>query len=471
MNDFDYDVFEDAEELSPMYDESYSSANLWYDDEDAEEVVSVGELWEMCIEPTMRDGFVHIGKLLMWCFLFRASTQLVQVPPLVCHAVSAGSGLLILHHFFKFTMSYIIGFMVVAYIILLLISHLLKKYRGPIMGTICIVFLVICELFFVKRADWHKIRGAQMLVAMKVISVAFDTDIGTLQSLPSLVEFSGYVLCVGTCVFGPWVPYRDYIAIYNKPLWNYQWVWRIVSSIILALLFLSISTCWMQWLIPDESWRWWVAYRDALSFRSSHYFVSFLSEASAVTSGFGHHDITLWTLTVARPQYIEMPRSLVQVVVFWNMPMHHWLKTYIFRTTKSFGSFPAILSTYAVSSLLHGLNFQLAAVLLSLGAYTYTEYVLRQKLASVFGACIQVRPCRKDCSHRSKDKQFLVVLANIGFGILAMFHLSYLGVMFDVSSKLQDEGYNYMHTISKWSTLNYASHWVALFTYIFYLLV
>ena len=143
----------------------------------------------------------------------------------------------------------------------------------------------------------------------------------------------------------------------------------------------------------------------------------------------------------------------------------------MFRTTKPLGSFAAILSTYAVSSLLHGLNFQLAAVLLSLGAYTYVEYVLRQKLATVFGACIQVRPCRRDCSHRNKERRLTVVLGNMGLGLVAMFHLSYLGVMFDMSSKIQEEGYNYAHTLAKWSVLSYASHWVALGTYIFYLLV
>jgi porcupine-like protein len=75
-----------------------------------------------------------------------------------------------------------------------------------------------------------------------------------------------------------------------------------------------------------HSYRWWIAYRDAVSFRSSHYFVCFLSEASAIMSGFGHHEDEPWSLSVARPQFIEIPRSLVQVVVYWNMPMHNWLK-------------------------------------------------------------------------------------------------------------------------------------------------
>jgi O-palmitoleoyl transferase len=91
----------------------------------------------------------------------------------------------------------------------------------------------------------------------------------------------------------------------------------------------------------------------------------------------------------------------------------------------------AIIATYAVSSLLHGLNLQLAAVLLSLGLYTYVEFMLRQKLASIFNACILSRPCRPNCPHAHKETKLIVLVANIGFGLLTFFHLIYLGVMFD----------------------------------------
>lgn len=72
--------------------------------------------------------------------------------------------------------------------------------------------------------------------------------------------------------------------------------------------------------------RWWTAYRDAVSFRSSHYFVSFASEASAIMSGYGLQEDLTWNLPVSRPHHIEIPRSLVQVVVYWSMPMHTFLK-------------------------------------------------------------------------------------------------------------------------------------------------
>jgi hypothetical protein len=32
--------------------------------------------------------------------------------------------------------------------------------------------------------------------------------------------------------------------------------------------FYGGSTCWNPWLIPDSGWKWWLAYRDAMSFRN-----------------------------------------------------------------------------------------------------------------------------------------------------------------------------------------------------------
>lgn len=68
--------------------------------------------------------------------------------------------------------------------------------------------------------------------------------------------------------------------------------------------------------------RWLIAYRDALSFRASHYFVSYIGSALLVLGGF-----PLSTSMIVKPLYIEFPHSLVQVVIYWNIPMHYWLKT------------------------------------------------------------------------------------------------------------------------------------------------
>lgn len=239
-----------------------------------------------------------------------------------------------------------------------------------------------------------------------------------------------------------------------------------------------------------------MAYREALSFRASHYFISYASGGLALLGGFSSS-----TATVTKPWTVELPRSLVQVVVNWNIPMHNWLKTCrqlvilitkfrkllispaitwkifhiadVFRQSRErLGKFGAVLLTYAASSLLHGLNFQLAAVLLSLGFYTYVEYQLRQELAHAFNACIAAKQCNgHKCTHRrTAENCWWVVAINISFSALAIFHLAYLGLMFDTSEQ-QETGYSYTHAVERWSSLSFASHWVVLATYLAYFMI
>ena len=117
-----------------------------------------------------------------------------------------------------------------------------------------------------------------------------DPDKLDLTKLPSILEFSGYCLCPGTVVLGPWVSYEEYINIFKDPKWNITWLIKILFTVMFAFMFLTIrlvellvellevtlpdlkcyncSTCWNPWLIPNNGWKWWLAYRDAMSFRA-----------------------------------------------------------------------------------------------------------------------------------------------------------------------------------------------------------
>lgn len=66
-------------------------------------------------------------------------------------------------------------------------------------------------------------------------------------------------------------------------------------------------------------------FKHAIIFRTSHYFVMLMSEAFLLAAGKKMD-------TLVRPDRIEIPRSLVEVVVYWNVPMHKWLKMCKFRT-------------------------------------------------------------------------------------------------------------------------------------------
>lgn len=73
-------------------------------------------------------------------------------------------------------------------------------------------------------------------------------------------------------------------------------------------------------------------YRDALVFRCSHYFVSFMSSATLLVSGIGvegkqSSSSDILGFEVTKPLDVELPRSLIPVVVSWNIPIHLWVKT------------------------------------------------------------------------------------------------------------------------------------------------
>ncbi|KAI8504060.1 hypothetical protein Bbelb_181280 [Branchiostoma belcheri] len=334
-----------------------------------------------------------------------------------------------------------------------------------------IVTFAITGHLLLHLMDGYRWRGAQMILAMKIISLGFDLDSGVVQATPSFLEYSGYCCFLGTSAFGPWISYNNYLQVLKSRNISLQWFVRGLKTTLQCLTCLTISTCVAYWVIPHDIHKWVTAYRDALSFRFSHYFISYLSEMTCVVSGVGvtekgttregegteqgeeREEDVKWDLRVARPYHIELPRSLVEVVTNWNRPMHHWLKT-----------------------------------------------LLRQRLADIFSACILAKRCKADCEHRNRPnwagcvslqlridfwKQdwgniisiedtktcICVGLTNLCFCLLAMFHLAYLGVMFDSSSDVEEEGYTMSHTLQKWAQLDYASHWVAVGSYVFYKLI
>jgi len=478
---------------------------------------SVSEILEHCIEPTLTDGIKHMGKIVVWCLVFRTVTQTSSVPSWLHHLASMITGSLVAMHFFGTGVSYLLCIILLGYVML----SISRRVRGQACAALILSFNIVSETWLAEPVVWHMVRGPVMIVAMKIISLGFDMDAAEIKKekderskqeqaikeesekaeeklknskgtknrgkkakqvveptvveekeesdkvdltvLPGILEFSGYCLCPGTVVLGPWVSYQEYLDIFKDPKWNITWLIKILFTVIFAFMFLTISTCWNPWLIPNNGWKWWLAYRDAMSFRASHYFVSFMSEASVIAAGFGGHSMgthVLWHYTVTQPHNVEVPRSLVEVVVSWNLPMHRWLKQYVFKQTKGrLGAGAAVLMTYLASTVLHGLTGQIAAVLFSLGAYTWVEHSLRAKLSNIMDASIGAR---KDTETRKKHREgsSWVILVNLMFGLLTMFHLAYLGVMFDQSSPEQVTGYSWSHTLSKWSRLDFTSHWL-----------
>ncbi|XP_030921594.1 protein-serine O-palmitoleoyltransferase porcupine, partial [Geospiza fortis] len=140
-------------------------------------------------------------------------------------------------------------------------------------------------------------------------------------------------------------------------------------------------------------------------------------------------------LAVSRPLRVELPRSMAEVVTNWNLPMSRWLHTYVFQTARCLGTFAAVLGTYAASALLHV-------------RHPKNTQRLWGSLTIFLGS----------------PQTLWVRALNGALGALALFHLSYLGALFDVEAEdaVEEQGYGMAYTVRKWSELNWASHWVTL---------
>lgn len=106
-----------------------------------------------------------------------------------------------------------------------------------------------------------------MVVAMKAISLAFDLDRGVVTSVPSPIEFMGYIYFVGTVIFGPWISFNSYKEALEGR--------KLVSAI---QYLLSNKACWGRGLFLNGlSWDELLTVHIFGSFFSAELFVAFQS--------------------------------------------------------------------------------------------------------------------------------------------------------------------------------------------------
>ncbi|CAJ0928156.1 unnamed protein product, partial [Mesorhabditis belari] len=290
-------------------------------------------------------------------------------------------------------------------------------------------------------------RGCLMILAMKLSALAFDFQKSLARrrtaDLPSMVS---YLISPATIPFGPFFTFDQHLRSLAPQKWKQEFQSLIKASfaLLIAGFCLVYSSCIIELVFPKCQCL--KEYGIAQSFRFSHYFVCFLSQALAQLSGVS---------TVAvNPHLIEIPWSMKDVVVAWNIPMHNYLKKYIFNEVHRFGGVLALAATFATSALFHGLNFQLSTVLFSLGFYCYAEHELREKLSNRFVLS----------RFRRGKRNWAALIINAIFLVINVYHLIYLGMVFDGSQS--DTGYSSKHTLSVWQRHHFVSPAIAAVTYL-----
>ncbi|XP_038143234.1 protein-serine O-palmitoleoyltransferase porcupine-like isoform X3 [Cyprinodon tularosa] len=424
------------------------------------------ELPHGCLLPTAQQGLEQVWQLLVICLMCRLLWML-GLPSFVKHLCTVAGGFYTLYLFFELHMIWVVLLSLLCYLFLFLCRH--STIRGTFLSITVLIYLLLGELHMMDTTNWHKMRGSQMVVAMKAISLAFDLDRGVVASVPSPIEFMGYIYFVGTIIFGPWISFNSYKEALEGRKLSLAWLLKASISWLKSQICLVVSNCVAPYLFPYFI----PVYGDKLL--RSNYFVGYLGETTATLAGAGfteEKENLKWDLSVSKPLNIEFPRSMLEVVTSWNVPMSHFLHTYVFKSALKFGTFTAIMVTCIASALLHGLSFHLGAVLISLGFITYVEHVLRKRLAAVFNACLLSRKCQPNCNHQNKKKLW-VFLINLAFSGLALLHLIYLGSVFNSSVDYMEEDEDEItnHTIQKWSELSWTSHWATFSCWILYRLI
>lgn len=233
------------------------------------------------------------------------------------------------------------GFFVIAFQIVLIFTWWVKVFKWSdsmehlTLTSRCWRFSEIYEL----SGNWQYLRGSALIISMKAISLAFDVSSTKTPELPSIAEYFGYALCPANIELGPFFPFSSYKDCQKNNSLSWKLLLQVAINSLLSIVFIVSSSCFLSYLISDNL-SFLATYRDALIYRCSHYFISFMSSATLLVSGIDSN-ITpdAFGYQVTKPLDIELPRSLIPVVISWNIPIHMWVKT-----CKSGSSFITVIS-------------------------------------------------------------------------------------------------------------------------------
>lgn len=519
------DYIDDEGDGEDIYHDQESPERYYGDGNEHNIVDRMWDSYNNCMLPSLIQVMSYLLPLLLGCWLCRLLTtlytrgkgrfssancswqeaNLFNLAPL--HLINAVCGLSVLYLTLGQRMLVLLLLSGISYLLLQLV-RLGKGQRGAVaIAVLSIGSQFLYELaIWQQRDDWPQLRGLQMITNMKVISLAFDltaTDAPGLR-MPSIVAYLGYIYNPASCVLGPWISYTRYLdSLWNKPHWR-RGLCQTLCNVLLCLVALTVSNCIAPTLgelhLQDQEddsvhrssgngfSHWLLMYTGALSVRTSHYFVSFLSQALLAAAGQQldsgkQRSSKLLGELVSRPWNIEWPHSLSALVRCWNIPMHEWLKRYVYTASKQrsrHNTIVAVFCTYIVSSLLHGMDLRIYLVLLSLATFAEGETMLRRHLATLCNACVAANPCPgaercryTHCPRRrgwSCCSSWWVALANLGFTLLAIFHLAYLGVVL-LNETLTVETDKEMPFMFHWSAAGYLSHYIGIGMFMLYLFI
>ncbi|KAF2624046.1 MBOAT family protein-like protein [Macroventuria anomochaeta] len=304
-----------------------------------------------------------------------------------------------------------------------------SKINSPFMPWIGFVFLMghmsLNHIYrqSVNDASAVDISGAQMVLVMKLTAFCWNVQDGRLpeaelsefqkdhavRTMPSVLDYAGYVLFFPGFMAGPAFDYCDYSQYITTTMFTLppgmdpskapltRKKRKIPRSGTPATIKGIYGTLWIIAFLKFSGWyypsfflsneymqygflrRVWQLYMLGLTTRMKYYGVWSLSEGACILSGIGYNGIDPKTgrakwdrLTNIRPIAIETAQNTRAFLGEWNINTNLWLRNYMYLRVTPKGQKPgfgATLATFVTSAFWHGfypgyyMAFVLAALL------------------------------------------------------------------------------------------------------------
>ncbi|KAJ6198313.1 membrane-bound O-acyltransferase domain-containing protein 5 [Bipolaris maydis] len=300
-----------------------------------------------------------------------------------------------------------------------------SKIHSPYMPWIGFVFLMghmsVNHIYrqAVNDASVFDITGAQMVMVMKLTAFCWNVQDGRLadsdltdfqrehaiRTMPSLLDYTGYVFFFPGLMAGPAFDYADYSQYITTTMFTLppgtdpsrapptRKKRKIPRSGVPAAIKAAYGTLWLVAFIKFSSWyypafylggewmhytflrRVWQLYMLGLTTRMKYYAVWSLSEGACILSGIGYNGLDPKTqrpkwdrLTNIMPLEIESAQNARAYLGYWNINTNSWLKNYMYLRVTPKGQKPgfrATLATFVTSAFWHGFypGYYLAFVL------------------------------------------------------------------------------------------------------------
>jgi len=294
-------------------------------------------------------------------------------------------------------------------------AYLIAQFiQGPFMPWIGFVFCMghmsINQLARQFRNDPGvvDITGAQMVLVMKLTAFCWNVADGRLpekdlsdfqkeraiKQLPSLLDFSGYVLFFPSLMAGPafdYVEYRRWIETTmfeipagtdpskkpptrkkrKIPRSGTPAAWKAAAGLFWILLFLKLGAMYYpDLLIGDEYMKYgflhrvWILHMLGFTSRLKYYGVWALTEGACILSGLGYKGIDPVTGKVSwdrlqnvNPWGVESAQNTRAYLGNWNINTNNWLRNYMYLRVTPRGKKPgfrASMATFVTSAFWHG---------------------------------------------------------------------------------------------------------------------